>query len=596
MGDAHLGLTCISRWRHARLLGLGDRKSPSAYSPCLVNYHGGIDFPTELAPFVVTTTAEIPADITIKSRLNLSPPFTEIGPEFSSNIGHVLPPSLEEADAGETGGSGHLLPISWQRICHDSELLSTDLMPQIIVLTDALQIANQQGMLAEALHTLKLRFPGALVWTPGLAGPDNAALLAWMGVDLFDLSRTEQALCEGYLLSAEGPRIPDSELGEVPDSETMQSIWRRELAGIRQAIRTGSLRELVEKRSANSPRLVEHLRYHDRITAASEHTFLESFVAPDVKMRCNTFVSRNDPAVVDWIQYIEQEYRCPKEQNDVLILLPCSARKPYRTSRSHKRFLDNIRNSSPHQVMVTAPLGLVPRDLERIWPACHYDIPVTGEWDGDELYKIRTLVKTFVEAQGYRAVINHSGIDFFDLEVPIIETRQGESAGARSALERLGKAVDELCERFGLRSIKHNKLLMAEYRSVARRHMTNDDWMNDLTIVGRPPRHKLMLGNEQLAQWNPERGGLSLSKSSLPIIYRHDSLPVVEIVHEGSWSGDIFTHMVRDYDPSIRSGADFLVVRDGELIGSARAIVPGGAWPDSPGKLAKSHHRLPSAK
>jgi predicted RNA-binding protein len=126
--------------------------------------------------------------------------------------------------------------------------------------------------------------------------------------------------------------------------------------------------------------------------------------------------------------------------------------------------------------------------------------------------------------------------------------------------------------------------------------MANDDWMNDLTIVGRPPRHKLMLGNEQLAQWNPERGGLSLSKSSLPIIYRHDSLPVVEIVHEGSWSGDIFTHMVRDYDPSIRSGADFLVVRDGELIGSARAIVPGGAWPDSPGKLAKSHHRLPSAK
>ena len=36
----------------------------------------------------------------------------------------------------------------------------------------------------------------ALLWTPGLGGPDNAAVLAWFGVDLFDTTRTRFALVQ----------------------------------------------------------------------------------------------------------------------------------------------------------------------------------------------------------------------------------------------------------------------------------------------------------------------------------------------------------------------------------------------------------------
>ena len=59
--------------------------------------------------------------------------------------------------------------------------------PSIVVLVDAVQLASQPRKLIDALVTIKHRFPGALVWTPGLGGPDNAAVLTWFGVDLFDL-------------------------------------------------------------------------------------------------------------------------------------------------------------------------------------------------------------------------------------------------------------------------------------------------------------------------------------------------------------------------------------------------------------------------
>ena len=85
---------------------------------------------------------------------------------------------------------------------------------------------------------------------------------------------------------------------------------------------------------------------------------------------------------------VRDEYLPPLHQREVLVLLPCSAKKPYRLSQSHYRFRRAIKDLRIHEVMVTAPLGLVPRELEDLWPAANYDIPVTGNWDSDELLVI----------------------------------------------------------------------------------------------------------------------------------------------------------------------------------------------------------------
>ena len=49
-----LGRTVVARNRHARIIGLGDRRGPSAYTPCLVRIEGDPPLDELLAPFSFT--------------------------------------------------------------------------------------------------------------------------------------------------------------------------------------------------------------------------------------------------------------------------------------------------------------------------------------------------------------------------------------------------------------------------------------------------------------------------------------------------------------------------------------------------------------
>ncbi|GAG86400.1 unnamed protein product, partial [marine sediment metagenome] len=70
-------------------------------------------------------------------------------------------------------------------------------------------------------------------------------------------------------------------------------------------------------------------------------------------------------------------------------ILPCSAKKPYSESRSHQKFHGVLRNYRDfpefQEVILTSPLGAIPRQLEDIYPVNSYDISVTGEWDSEEI-------------------------------------------------------------------------------------------------------------------------------------------------------------------------------------------------------------------
>ena len=115
----------------------------------------------------------------------------------------------------------------------------------------------------KAIQTLKYRFPGALLWTPGLAGPDNVAVLAWFGVDLFDTSRVQLALSTGHLLTSYGPRLPVG--AETLNMDTALNHYQQAIHSVHSAIETGTLRRLAQQQSLNSPRLVEHMRYFDSL-------------------------------------------------------------------------------------------------------------------------------------------------------------------------------------------------------------------------------------------------------------------------------------------------------------------------------------------
>ena len=576
---AGLGRTVIARHRMARMWALGDRSKPVSNTPGIVV--SDEDFEVTWAPFSTSSDGGIPRTLNLNSRAPFAPwESNENGPMMSASIGHVLPPSLDEADAGEVASKGQLLPLSWQALNHDEELMDQNLNPHVVVLTDALQLANRPGRLVEAILVVKKRFPGALLWTPGIGGPDNCAVLAWFGVDLFDTTRTKQAEAHGAVLTWNGPR-------PAIEGESANSHWRSALAEVRSAILSNSLRELARSQSLNSPRLVEHMRNHDKLISKSEG-ILSQIVSEDTALRVHSVESHDDPLILDWVDYIINEYKPPESLDDVLILLPCSARKPYSSSRSHRAFRNAMKHNAGHEVMVTSPLGLVPRDLEEVWPAGHYDIPVTGDWTQDEINRVTSMIDALLAKKNYRVIINHSGFEY-DCDIPIINTRQSDSATNYESLQRLEKAV---AENMQTKRRSGEKINIDNFQSVSRFHHLNSDWLDGVQVRGRFPRWKILKNGEQIAMWAPERGGFSIAKLGVAVLDSCNSLKRITLKEDIKWKGDVNLANLESYDSSIKAGEDILVMQGEQCLGSARASAPAWEWSGTPGRLAKMHQRL----
>ncbi|MDC3326172.1 DUF5591 domain-containing protein [Euryarchaeota archaeon] len=594
MDERPLARSVVARHRFGRLFSLGDRNSPDAWSPALILSSEDEKLPYSIAPFEFSRdSTNLPAKLTIKTRTNLTLPFDSLD-TWVATEGLVLPPSLVESNSGEFATGKEILPVSWQSLHHDLSLNDESLVPSIIILTDSPQLANQKGLLSEAIYIIRTRFPSSLIWTPGIAGPDNCAILTWMGVDLFDLARSRHACSLGVLLTENGPREIEESIDEDSSISSQIKCWKDSLAATRSAIRSGTLRELVEKQAISSPRSVERLRIHDSKMSGLDgsESGLSRVKGQFHELRCHSYSSRDDPLIQDWRKRVAGEHTPPIHQSKVLLLLPCSATKPYRLSSSHKRFSRSITSNAIHEVMVTAPLGLVPRELEDIWPAGNYDIPVTGDWDSDELIVIRTMLSEYISRNNYVRVINHSGIEIDIKSVEIIDTRKGMTAGSPEALDYLKQIVDKSVEDFNLLDIRESKHRLGKLGALSRFQHGTDKWLQGTGIQGRPPIFTIRKEGTQLALWNPRLGRFSFTKACLPLLAESGKFPEAHLVSGFNWRGDLFSSNVIKFKGSIRIGDEVLVYQDGNLVGSARAEAAGWEWPDGPSRLARAQHRL----
>jgi len=274
-----------------------------------------------------------------------------------------------------------------------------------------------------------------------------------------------------------------------------------------------------------------------------------------------------------------------------MILLPCSARKPYRLSKTHTQFIRAIGSTACHEVMVTSPLGLVPRDLEDVWPASHYDIPVTGDWSEDERLRVQRMIEAMVQRNGYRRIINHTDTDLSFLNVEVVNTRQGQGSTHHESLERLNAAVKDAIQTYALTNQKNSLRLKSVYKSVARKTMLNDEWLNEIDVRGKLPRWRLEHKGTQVAVWSIDRNAFSFSRAAIDVLHEHRSLRCIHLHDDVTWQGDVFSHLVDNVDSGVRTGEDLLVMQGGQPVGLARAVAPGWEWNGTPGTLAKSHQR-----
>ena len=426
---------------------------------------------------------------------------------------------------------------------------------------------------------------GRLLYAPGLGEPAHLALLAYAGVDLFDSVPLSLAAAQGFYLTTDGT-FRASELkaplcscpachGEAPQRFTEEELRRHnqyaaldELGVIRNAIRLGRLRELVEARARAHPELTALLR---RLDADPIHVEERAPITRRQKMYANTKESLKRVEVARFRQRVLDRYR-PDATAPVLVLFPCSHRKPYSRSRTHRTFsqaiFDTNANGIVHEVIVTSPLGIVPRELETTYPAAHYDVPVTGEWDEEEGTMIRQLVASLLAKRTYPQVVSHLPKHTYELVKPIlpentIVTCLGEDATKGHEIARLRATLHDLTKQ--VRRSQHQKFLeliqgLASYQFGPAAAALLCQGAN---THGRWPVVKLQAGKLQLGMLPPDRGLLSLTmdgaKRILPAgVYQ------VEI-EDFPITGSIFAVGVKNADNQIRVGDEVIVVCKGDV-------------------------------
>lgn len=155
---------------------------------------------------------------------------------------------------------------------------------------------------------------------------------------------------------------------------------------INQYLKTEDFRMFVEKASLDDLHVISmlkilDLRYHELLE-------YETPITQEKKtIKCLGASSYYRPDFRNFRERTVNNFE-PESWTNLIILLPCSAKKPYSQSKSHRRFHEIIRKFPEfpnfQEIILTSPLGAIPRQLEDIYPVNSYDISVTGMWDVEE--------------------------------------------------------------------------------------------------------------------------------------------------------------------------------------------------------------------
>jgi archaeosine synthase len=155
---------------------------------------------------------------------------------------------------------------------------------------------------------------------------------------------------------------------------------------IKQYLRYEDYRGFVEKSSLDDTLLISMLKILDK--NYFNVIRYETPIAKKIKkIKCLGPSSYYRPDFREFRQRTINNFT-PESWTTMIIILPCSAKKPYSSSKSHRLFQSVLRKFSEfskfQEIILTSPLGAIPRQLENIYPVNSYDISVTGDWDTTE--------------------------------------------------------------------------------------------------------------------------------------------------------------------------------------------------------------------
>jgi archaeosine synthase len=450
---------------------------------------------------------------------------------------------------------------------------------EAVVVPNAFELRKDARKLVDSVIRIREKIGyNRLLIMLGIAEPSTAALLSYMGVDVFDDSLVAAAGSGGIRLIPEGEircgTDRDVQVENIADLE-------KECGTITVFTESGRLRELVDQRAAASPSSTAILRIFDDAGYRYQE---ECCSTVGTRFACNTTQALRRPDLKIYREKISETYRRP-EHKRILLLLSCSAKKPYHISKTHKAFSSAIHTAQHdtlvHEVIVTSPLGIVPRELDVFYPANSYDIPVTGEWKCQEKEMIRSMVSGIL-SQGYDKVICHLGKDAELVEglAEMEETVVGDPTTPAS-LKNLDDALRRAAK--GMEPVGYDVERIGSVRSILTFQLgqdTADALMdNGSYAIGKFPYWKIMRDDPdskekiQLGMLTPERGMISLTIEGAEIVADLGK-NIVEMT-DFEMKGNLFAVGVVKADPRIRQGDEAVVTMNGNVVAVGVAMMSG---------------------
>jgi len=470
----------------------------------------------------------------------------------------------------------------------------------VYVLANARELFSNPRRFVEAVVAVReaVGYHGVL-YTPGLGRPAELALLAYCTVDLVDSLPLVEAARDGLFLSIDGA-VPADAYAALPcrcpgctDDTGFDGLLAHnynaalsEMRQVRHAIAAGSLRTLVERRCQVSPHHLSILRLLD-----IGHTGFQEARFPVRGGTVNaTPLSLSRPDVERFRSRVLSRYRKPPSAS-ILLLLPCSAGKPYSRSRSHRRFDEAIGASgnpyATHRVVVTSPLGIVPIELDAVYPAAHYDISVTGRWSRDEQAVITGMLDRYLRENDYDLVVQHLPDDiasFLDLDA--VDTCRGHPT-SRDSLTALTDTLRE--ETASYEGVSWQTRKREWVAALLRYQFGSAGLLDDAVVKGRHPRFRVFRDDMQLGMFVPERGLFSLTLDGTGWLAGLGSYRVD--IEDFTPLGSVFAVGVVDADPGIRCGDEVVVLHDGDIRGVGEATMNGDEMRESEvGEAVKVRH------
>jgi archaeosine synthase len=487
---------------------------------------------------------------------------------------------------------------------------------RIYVILNSYQLYKNPKKLVEYLIDLRKKISyDQLIYVPSIGNPQNIAILTYLGIDFIDSTQAIDAARNKLMFFTDGnkkikeifenpckcPICDKKKLKELTFNDILNhnyNILSNEIKKVRNAIKNQTLRELVEQKASINPNLTTLLRYIDQI--GFEILEKRSPVYRNKKLNTTTLNAMNRSEIRRFQKRVLEQYIKP-ESAKILLIIPCSSKKPYSFSKSHKRFNEAI-FSTPnpyifHELIITSPLGIVPRELELIYPASSYDIPVTGIWFKDERYMIKNLLKKYLNNNHYEKIIIHLSETtesiLKDIIPDYISTNVINSPGSNDSIKKLQNTLSNEIDSY--EKVSGKKRYMEIIKAMASFQFTQalaNSLINKTKITGKYPFLKIIdKNNNQLGMTTKDRGFISLTLNGAKRLLKHNQF-FVNISIDFILKGSVFAPGVTSADKNIRIGDEVLVIQNNDLIAVGVAQMNGEEMKSrSHGEAVKIRHK-----